>query len=284
MVLLHVGDGRVLQVFLGAERGLGAVRMMGEQGLAQAFPDLVAVVRERHVLLFVDGLELGMEAADHVVAEAVRLDSRPVVYLVGRDVLGIDGLVIGGPGVRSVGAYDRHQLVVFVRNRKFGGFVAHGIYPVVDGLALRFVLRFAVGLEELFDLVQHGLFGLIVARSELLRSLEHQVLEVVGEAGGLRRVVLAADLDSDIGLDARLILIDGHVELEPVVQGVDLCSERIALHAFIAGSAGKEHEQQMGCRCDSDWIFHYEKRMILLFRTKISFLEGKSTLFFKKNR
>ena len=44
----------------------------------------------------------------------------------------------------------------------------------------------------------------------------------------------------------------------------------------------KEHEQQKGSRCDSDWILHYEKRMILLFRAKISFLEGKFTLYFKK--
>ena len=94
MILLHIGDGRILEVLLGAEGSLLAVRVAGIQGIQQAFIHLAVVLGEAHVLLLIDGLKLCVEAPDDVVAETVSLDSGPVVNLVRRNVLGIDGLVV----------------------------------------------------------------------------------------------------------------------------------------------------------------------------------------------
>lgn len=115
----------------------------------------------------------------------------------------------------------------------FEGFVADAVDLTVDCRTLRIVGRLAVNLEELFDLVEQGLLGFVVARAELLGALEHQMFEIVGQTGRFARVVLAADFHGDVGFDARFCLIDAHIDFQSVIQRVDTGLERVVLDRFV---------------------------------------------------
>ena len=194
------------------------------------------------------------------MAEAVGLDARPVVDPVGRNVFGIDRHVVGCEGVGPFGADDGHQLVILVRNGDFGRLVADRVDPVVERRALPFVRQGPVGLEQGPDGVQQRFLGGIVRSAELFGALEHQVFQVMGQAGGLVGIVLAAHAHGDVGLQAGRFLVDAHVHLQPVVQGVDLRTERVALHGFIpvlpAGDGRRRHQGEEGPCQDS---FHLNK-------------------------
>ena len=112
---------------------------------------------------------------------------------------------------------------------------------MVQVQALLRVLQGAVHLEQAVDGRKHRLFGLVVLRAELLGSLEHHVLEVVGETGIVGRIVLTACADGDVGLDTGLVLVDGHVHFQAVGEGGDLRLERIALHGLILAAARNGH-------------------------------------------
>ena len=102
----------------------------------------------------------------------------------------------------------------------------------------------AVHLEQAVDGREHRLLGLVILRAELFGALEHHVLQVVGETGVVGRVVLAARADGHVGLDAGLVLVDGHVHGQAVLQGVDPRIERIALDGLVLGAAGRGHGGQ----------------------------------------
>ncbi|CDC95889.1 unknown [Alistipes sp. CAG:268] len=250
VVVPDVGDRRILQVLLRPEHGLRAVGMVGEERGIEGLPYLAAVLCERHVLLLVDGLQLGVEPADHGIAETVGLDLRPVLDLVRGDVLDVDGHVLRRIGVGAVGADGGHQLVVFVRDRDFRGFVADRVDAVVDRRTLGLVRRLTVGLEELLDLIEQRFLGFVVRGTEVRRTLEHEVFEVVGQTGGLGRVVLAADADGDVGLDAGRLLVDAHVDLQSVRKGVDPRFHRIARYRFVLVLAARRGEQSHDDGCE----------------------------------
>ena len=229
-------------MFLRTQHGLRTVGVMREQRGVECLPNLAAVAGQRHVLLLVDSLQLGVEASDDGMLKAVGLNAGPVVDLIRRDVLDINRHVLRRVGVGAIGADGGHQLVVLVRNGDLRSLVADGVDAVVDGRTLGLVGRNAVGLEQLLDFIQQRFLGSIIRRTELLGALEHQVLEVVRQAGGFMRVVLAADLHGDIGLNARFLLADAHVNLQPIVQRVDTGFERVVRHALVlvlAASCGK---------------------------------------------
>ena len=189
--------------------------------------------RQGHVFLLVDRFQLGVESADHDVLEAVGLDPGPVLDLVRRNVFDIDRPVHRGVGVGFQSADRRHQFVVLVGDGVFRSFVADAVDLTVNCRTLRIVGRLAVNLEELFDLVEQGLLGFVVARAELLGALEHQMLEIVGQTGRFARVVLAADFHGDVGFDARFCLIDAHIDFQSVIQRVDTGLERVVLDRFV---------------------------------------------------
>ncbi len=128
---------------------------------------------------------------------------------------------------------------------------------MVDGLALLGIGGLAVDFEQLLDLVEERLLLGIVLGAELLGALEHQVFEIVGEAGGLLRVVLAADLDGHVGVDARFVLVDDHVDFKAVVEGVDPRCGGIALDGLVlvlaAAGQGKDED---GCQHEVEDTFH----------------------------
>ena len=109
---------------------------------------------------------------------------------------------------------------------------------MIEGLPFRRLRKGAVDLVQGIDLGQHGFFGLIVLRAEFFRALEHHVLKVMSKAGVVRGVVLAAGVDGNVGLDPGLILVYGHINLQAIVQGIDLCLKGVSFHGFITGAAG----------------------------------------------
>ena len=180
--------------------------------------------------------------------EPVGLDAGPVVDLVRRDVFGVDGHVGRGEGVGALGSDHGHQLVIFIRYGNLGGLVADGVDLMVDGHPLRRVGLRPVHLEKGPDRIEQRLLGLIVGGSEVLGALEHQVLEIVGEACGLVRVVLASDFHGDVGLEPRLLLVDRHVDLQAVVHRVDPGVHRIPLYGLVPVlRAGNRHQKG---KCD----------------------------------
>ena len=116
VIFLDIGDRRVLQVLLGSEDSLCAIRMVREKHSVHSLKSLSEIACQRHVLLLVHGFELSVEASDHRIHEPVGLDACPVLDLVCRDVLHIDGHVSGCICICAVRADQRHQLVIFVRN------------------------------------------------------------------------------------------------------------------------------------------------------------------------
>ena len=250
VVVLYVGDGGVLEIFLRAEHGLRAVGMVGEEGCEGCLVELAVVLGEAHVLLLVDGFELGVEAADYGVLEAVGLYAGPVLDLVGGDVLDVAGDVVACVGVGAVGADGRHELVVLVGYGQQRCLVAHRVDFVVDGLAGHAVGGVAVLLEELLDAVEHRLFCGVVGGAELFGALEHEVLEIVGEAGGLGGVVLAAYAHGDVCLYAGLVAVDSHEQLEAVREGVGLGVQGVARHRVVGvlvGACRERAQRHGGC-------------------------------------
>ena len=218
--------------------------MVREQEGVKGVQAFLAVVGQAHVFLLVHGLEFGVEAAEDAVHEAVGLDLRPVFDLVGRNLLHVAGHVVGRVGIGPFGADDGHQLVIFVRNGNLGCLVTDGVDLVIKVQALLRVREGAVYLEQAVDGFEQRFFSGIVLRAELFGTLEHHVLQVVGEAGVVGRIVFAASPDGDIRLDAGFVLIDGHVHFQAVLQGVDFRVERIAGDGFILGTAGGGHGGQ----------------------------------------
>ena len=244
IVLLDVGDGGILQVFLRAQHRLRAIGVVGEEGGEGGLPHLAGVLREGHVLFFVHRLQLGVEATDDAVAETVGLYLGPFFYLVRGDVLGVARHVEAGVGVGAIGADGGHQFVVLVGDGQLGGFIRKTVYRMVDGLALGLAGGLAVNFKLLFNLVEQRLLGFVVLGAEVGGALEHQVFEVVRQPGGFGGVVLAAHAHGDVGLDAGFVFVDAHVHLQSVVEGVDACLERVARHGFIRVLRGAAPQSQ----------------------------------------
>ena len=78
-MLVDVGQGRVLQVFDGADGGLRAVRMVREQRQVHLLVSGAAVVGHVHVLLFINSLQLGVEQTENGVSETLALNHQPTL-------------------------------------------------------------------------------------------------------------------------------------------------------------------------------------------------------------
>ena len=93
---------RILQVVLRADDGLRAIGMVPEKHRIQGVQGLLLIVHEAHVLLLVHGLQLGVESAEYAVLEPVRFDPGPILDLIGGDVFGVAGHIVGSKRVASV--------------------------------------------------------------------------------------------------------------------------------------------------------------------------------------
>ena len=173
-----------------ADGGLRTIRVVRECQLQEFVRYLPTVVCESHIVLLVDGLELGVEATNHSICETLRLHLCPVLNLIRWDILHIVCLVERSPRIGAIRTYCLHQLVVLVRNSILGCLLRYAVNLGVDGLALHLVGGCSVDFEQTLNLVEQRLLGLVVLCAELVGTLEHQMLEVVCQARSLGWVIL----------------------------------------------------------------------------------------------
>ena len=82
MVVLDIGDRRILEVLLSTENCLCSIRMVREKHAVESLESLSEIPCEGHVLLLIDSLKLSMETTDDRVHEPVSLHAGPVLDLV----------------------------------------------------------------------------------------------------------------------------------------------------------------------------------------------------------
>ena len=249
MIVLDIGNRRIFKVLLCAEHSLRAIRVRRVESGQQLLVYLAAVLGQRHVFLLVDGFQLGVESSQYRMLETVGLYARPVIYLVGRNVLHIAGHIVTRIRVGAVCADSAHQLVVLVGDSYFRRLVAHRVDFAVYAGTLGAVGGAAICFKKSLDAVEQRLLGGIIAGSELFRALEHKMLEVVCKAGCFCRVVFASHAYGDICLNTWLVLIDAHKELKAIWQCVHLSLQRVAGHRFVLvfrsrSKAGKHYSQK----------------------------------------
>src|SRR5690606_37809489 len=83
------------------------------------------------------------------------------------------------------------------------------------------------------DTVEVDALLLPVKRTEICGTLEHNVFQIVRETGIICRVVLAACLNSDLGLDSWLAFIAAEINLQSIFQGVNANIQQITRNVFV---------------------------------------------------
>ena len=190
------------------------------QQLTHGSIELATVGCQTDVILLVHGLQLGMETTDDHVLETVTLDLRPVLNLVRGDILRIAGHIVRGVGIRTLCTNGCHQLVVLIGDEVLRSNLTHRVNLMIGLLTGLGVGQLPISLVTLLNFSEQGGLCLWVVRTKLLRTLEHQVLQVVSQTCGLRWVVLRTCTHSDIRLDPRLLLIHREIHLQPIIQGI----------------------------------------------------------------
>ena len=232
-IVLDISDRRILQMLLRTQRCLQTIGMIGEQLAHHGSHLLTEIARQTDVVLLIDSLQLGMETADDHILETVCLNLGPVFYLVRRNVLDIAGNVIRGVGIGTLGTNSRHQLVVFVRDKVFGSQLRHRVNLVVGLTALGRICQRAILLITSLNIGQQGGFGLGVGNTELVGTLEHQMLQIVSQTRCLSRVVLGTRTNGNESVQTGFLLVHTEVHLQTIVEGIDTCLRQVALDLFV---------------------------------------------------
>ena len=222
----HIAVRRILQVLDLADRRAPAVAVPGEHRLQERLFHAPTRVVDRPVLLLVDRLELGPEQPKHRVGVAGGLDARPLRQPVLRDLGDVDRRVPVGERVEPGDAEPRVQLIELVGDRERRRSLGLGVDLVQDLVAIG--ARRAQLTVERRDPIEVRLLLGVVERAELARALEQHVLEVVRQAGRLRRIVAAAGAHHDVRDHRRLLRVGAEVHGHAVGQPVDRRLRRIA--------------------------------------------------------
>ena len=131
---------------------------------------------------------------------------------------------------------------------------------MIDGFAFGGICGVVIDLVQSFDFLQLHLFFGPVEGAEFGGSLEHQVFEVVWQTSGFGGVVLATHTHGDEGLDAGFVLVDGHEDLQTVVQSVMDYVHRVVLVGLflvILGINAHAGETESGDQQARDkFVFH----------------------------
>ena len=220
-------------MLLRTQRSLQTIGMIREQLTHHGSHLLTEIARQTDVVLLIDSLQLGMETADDHILETVCLNLGPVFYLVRRNVLDIAGNVIRGVGIGTLGTNSRHQLVVFVRDKVFGSQLRHRVNLVVGLTALGRICQRAILLITSLNIGQQGGFGLGVGNTELVGTLEHQMLQIVSQTRCLSRVVLGTRTNGNESVQTGFLLVHTEVHLQTIVEGIDTCLRQVALDLFV---------------------------------------------------
>ena len=163
-----------------------------------------------------------METANHHVAETVALDASPAVDFVSRDVLGVASHIGAGVGVGANAADACHEFVVLIGDVVLSCQLRDAVDFVIQFLAQRRVGHLAVLFIASLDGVEQRFLGSIVAGAELFCALEHEVLEVVGQTGGLGGVVTRTGAHGDVSRDARRLRINTEEDFQAIAKRVAL--------------------------------------------------------------
>ena len=174
-----------------------------------------------------------MEPTDDHMLETVTLDLRPVLDLVGGDILGIAGHIIRGKGVRALSPDGSHQLVVLIGDEILGSHLTHRVDLVIRLLALIRVCQQTIPLIAVFDVLQQRRLSLRIGRTEMRRTLKHQVLQVMRQTSRLRRVILRSRPDGNIRLNPRLLIVHREINLQTIIEGIDARLRHIPFHGLI---------------------------------------------------
>ena len=162
-----------------------------------------------------------METTYDGILEAVTLNPKPSIQLVGWDVLMITSIIVRCAGIYVFCTHIRHQLVILIGNEILGSQLRHRVNLVVELLAAVGVFLQSIHLESGADVVEQRLLLFIIRGAEVSCSLKHQVLEIVGKSCCLGRVVAATCSHGDVSKNTRLLLVDGQIDLQPIVEGVN---------------------------------------------------------------
>ncbi len=163
----------------------------------------------------------------------VYLYLRPIFELIGGDILDKYRLVVTRIGIRTLCADGLHQLVILIGDEQLGGFVTDRVYGFIHGAALLLVGELAVLLEQSLYLVQHRFLGGVIYGAVILRTLEHQVLEIVGQPRGAGRIVFRPRLNGYLRLNTRGLFVHRCVDLQSVVERIDAHSDRVAFDSLV---------------------------------------------------
>ena len=188
--------------------GLRTIWVSREELCHERLVQLAEVLCYTDVVFLVYSLQLSMEAANHHVLEAVGLYFSPVFYLIAWYVLSIACDVIRSICVSALSSDGSHQFVILVRYEVLGSDLADAVNLMILLLAL-----FSVGDEAILFIsclyfVEQWCLGSRIVGAKFICTLEHQVLQIVSQTRGFRRIVLATCTNSNESLNTWLLLVD----------------------------------------------------------------------------
>ena len=178
-----------------------------------------------------------METTDHIVLKAISLYFRPILYLVRRNILYINCLVKACIGIRSCCSDSSHQFIIFIRDSQLRRFVWYTVDLMIDGFPFCFVGSLTIDFKQTFNLIQHRFFLFIILRSEMSRSLEHQMFKVMRQTRCFCRIILSPHSYRDISLNSRSFFVYGQIHFQPVTQGINTGFHRIIGNRFVRNSS-----------------------------------------------
>ena len=196
---------------LSSQHRLCSIRIIRIKRRKNGFKHLPAIFCQRHVLLLIHCFQFCMETADDCILETVRLDLRPNLHFVGRNIFHIHCLVKTCISICPIRSNGRHQLVVLVRNGILGSFIRNAVNLMIQCFAGSLIRHLTIFLKQIFNLIQKRLFLFIVSRSKMIRSFKHQMLKIVSQTRCLFRVVLSSYSNGNIRLNTRFFLIHSKI-------------------------------------------------------------------------
>ena len=229
------------------DSGLCTVWVVRECQCEDFIRHLPTIPCKSHVVLLVNRFEFGMKTTNHCILESLRLNLCPILNLVRWDILHIVCFVIRGPSVCAVSTYRLHQLVVLVRNGILRCLLRYAVNLCIYSLAFRLVSGCTIDLEQTLNLIKQRLLSLVVLSSELVSTLEHQMLKVVRQTCRLGRVILRAYTHGNHRLQTRLLLVYRHIDLQSVFECIYAGSGLIALYALVAITARNGNHRNYNC-------------------------------------
>ena len=185
-----------------------------------------------------------MEATDNHMLETVALYPRPVLHLVGRNVFRVAGHIVAGIGIGALGTDGGHQLVILIRDIVAGSQLRHRVYLMVCLPALVWVGKSAVHLVTTLYIVEQRALLLIISGAKLLRTLKHQVLQIVSQSRCLCRIIARTGLHCDVSLYTRLLLVHTQIHRQSVVELIDAALHGVTFHHPVMILLGQHPSRQ----------------------------------------